>query len=133
MSTPTTSTRCARRRRTACARTAATTSSSGSCVPTTAVRSGSIRAPWAFAARATHALTLALHELSANAVKHGALSSESGHVDVKWNRNSQGGFDLMWVEKDGPPVTPPVRRGFGWTLLERVTGRELGGSATFDF
>jgi two-component sensor histidine kinase len=83
--------------------------------------------------RATHALTLALHELSANAVKHGALSSESGHIDVKWRHNAQGGFDLLWIEKGGPPVTPPVRRGFGSTLLERVTGRELGGSATFDF
>lgn len=83
--------------------------------------------------RATHAMTLALHELSANAVKHGALSSETGRIEVKWNRVDGGGFELVWTESGGPIVAPPQRRGFGATLLDRVTGRELGGSATFDY
>ncbi len=83
--------------------------------------------------RATHALTLALHELSANAVKHGALSSEGGHIEVKWERNASGGFELFWIESGGPIVARPNRRGFGSTLLERVTGPELGGTAVFDF
>ena len=83
--------------------------------------------------RATHALTLALHELSANAVKHGALSSEGGHIEVKWERNPSGGFELFWIESGGPIVARPSRRGFGSTLLERVTGPELGGTAFFDF
>jgi PAS domain S-box-containing protein len=83
--------------------------------------------------RATNALTLALHELATNAVKYGALSSEAGHVDVTWRALATGGFELDWQERDGPSVSPPQRRGFGSTLLDRVTGRELGGSAVIEF
>ena len=83
--------------------------------------------------RATHALTLALHELGANAVKYGALSTETGRIEVTWRDSPTGGFELIWTEMNGPIVTPPTRRGFGSTLLERVTGRELGGAARLDF
>ncbi len=83
--------------------------------------------------RATNALTLALHELGTNAVKFGALSTEQGRVDVRWRASPSGGFDLVWAESDGPSVTPPSRYGFGRTLLERVTGRELGGAAVLEF
>ena len=83
--------------------------------------------------RATNALTLALHELAANAVKYGALSTEAGRVDVSWRSLADGGFELIWVERGGPPVEAPSRQGFGVTLLERVTGRELGGDALLAF
>ena len=84
--------------------------------------------------RATNALALALHELATNAVKFGALSVDAGRVDVTWTRRpAGGGFDLVWTERDGPPVAPPTRRGFGATLLERVTGRELGGETRMEF
>jgi CheY-like chemotaxis protein len=76
---------------------------------------------------------LALHELGANAVKHGALSIDSGHVDVQWRWAESAGFELTWTEHGGPVVEPPTRRGFGSTLLERVTGKELGGGATLEF
>jgi PAS domain S-box-containing protein len=83
--------------------------------------------------RATNALTLALHELGTNAVKFGALSTEHGRVDVRWSIRPGGGFELVWLESEGPPVTQPTRAGFGRTLLERVTGRELGGTAVLEF
>jgi len=83
--------------------------------------------------RATNALTLALHELATNAVKFGALSADAGRVEVSWTRCPEGGFHLIWTERGGPPVNPPERRGFGATLLERVTGRELGGEARLEF
>ena len=83
--------------------------------------------------RATNALTLALHELATNAVKFGALSAETGRVSVTWTLRAGGGFELHWVERGGPPVNAPARRGFGATLLERVTGRELGGEAKIEF
>jgi PAS domain S-box-containing protein len=83
--------------------------------------------------RATNTLTLALHELATNAVKFGALSSEAGRVEVSWRALPQGGFELFWVERGGPPVTAPTRQGFGVTLLERVTGRELGGESRLEF
>jgi PAS domain S-box-containing protein len=84
-------------------------------------------------ARATNALTLALHELATNAVKFGALSTDAGRVEVSWRRTINGGFELIWTERGGPSVAPPTRRGFGVTLLERVTGRELGGDAVLEF
>ncbi|HEY1753271.1 MAG TPA: HWE histidine kinase domain-containing protein [Caulobacteraceae bacterium] len=84
-------------------------------------------------ARATNSLTLALHELATNAVKFGALSIEGGRVEVTWSRRPEGGFELVWTERGGPPVAAPTRRGFGATLLDRVTGRELGGEARMDF
>jgi PAS domain S-box-containing protein len=83
--------------------------------------------------RATNALSLALHELATNAVKFGALSAETGHVDVRWKRLLNGGFELIWTESGGPTVAPPVRRGFGTTLLEQVTGRELNGEAEVEY
>jgi len=83
--------------------------------------------------RATNALTLALHELATNAVKFGALSAEGGRVTVTWTARPAGGFELTWTERGGPPVGAPTRRGFGATLLERVTGRELGGQARIEF
>lgn len=83
--------------------------------------------------RATNALTLALHELATNAVKFGALSAETGRVEVTWAARPAGGFELTWVERGGPPVSQPTRRGFGVTLLDRVTGRELGGAASMEF
>ncbi|MFL6597977.1 MAG: hypothetical protein ACJ8KF_08460, partial [Chthoniobacterales bacterium] len=40
---------------------------------------------------------------------------------------------LTWTETDGPPVTPPLRRGFGSRLIERGLARELGGTVRIDF
>jgi PAS domain S-box-containing protein len=83
--------------------------------------------------RATNALTLALHELATNAVKYGALSTEAGRLEVRWSALPAGGFELDWSERRGPPVEPPSRQGFGSMLLERVTGRELGGAVQVSF
>lgn len=83
--------------------------------------------------RAANAISLALHELATNAVKYGALSVESGRVEVTWELSTDGGFSLRWEEDGGPPVRPPERHGFGSTLLERVTGRELGGEGRIDY
>lgn len=83
--------------------------------------------------RAANALSLALHELATNAVKFGALSVETGRVDLRWQPLKGGGFELTWTESGGPPVAARARRGFGSTLLEHVTPRELNGSAEIEF
>ncbi len=83
--------------------------------------------------RAANALSLALHELATNAVKYGALSTENGRVEVRWNRIADGGFELFWTETGGPPVSPPTHKGFGATLLGQVTGRELNGEAEIEY
>ncbi len=96
------------------------------------------RARWAgpslvLSPRATSALGLALHELATNALKFGALSIEAGRVEVRWVSAADGGFELSWVERRGPPVALPTRQGFGMMLLDRVTGPELGGAVAVDF
>lgn len=83
--------------------------------------------------RAANAISLALHELATNAVKYGALSVETGRVEVTWESGPEGGFTLRWAESGGPPVATPDRRGFGSTLLDRVTGRELGGEGRVEY
>jgi PAS domain S-box-containing protein len=83
--------------------------------------------------RATNALSLALHELAANAVKFGALSVDTGNVEVRWKRLAAGGFEVAWIESGGPTVAQPARRGFGSTLLGQVTGRELNGEAVVEY
>lgn len=76
-------------------------------------------------------LAMAVHELTTNAVKYGAFSVPEGRLTVRWKTAPvEGGtmLDLEWIESDGPPVTPPTRRGFGSTLLERLLGGQLGGT-----
>lgn len=82
--------------------------------------------------RRAHALTLALHELATNAVKYGALSVDAGWIDIAWTREN-GSLSLTWSEHDGPPVSPPTRRGFGSTLISRNLGLAFGGKVELDF
>lgn len=82
--------------------------------------------------RRAHALTLALHELATNAAKYGALSTESGWIDISWTVEN-GALCFMWREHDGPPVVPPESRGFGSTLISRNLGLAFGGKVALDF
>ncbi len=86
------------------------------------------------APKAALALTLMLHELATNAAKYGALSDAGGRVDVRWTlQPADHAIQLHWSEQDGPPVTPPTRKGFGHTLIERSVRYELDGSARLSF
>jgi two-component sensor histidine kinase len=79
-------------------------------------------------ARAAVALGYGFNELATNAVKYGAFSNEAGSIVIHWGVEStpEGNRLLLhWREKDGPPVTPPSRRGFGSTMLERGLAHEL--------
>ncbi|MBT9370737.1 PAS domain-containing protein [Rhizobium sp. CSW-27] len=78
-------------------------------------------------------LSLAINELTTNAMKYGALSVENGRVEVSWRGNGHGPFELHWHEQGGPPVTKPSRRGFGTTLMERVVPHDFGGSAELTY
>lgn len=83
--------------------------------------------------RTSLALSMALHELATNAVKYGALSTESGRVAVSWSAPAgQPGLELIWREQGGPAVTPPAQRGFGTRMIEGLA-REIGGEARLAF
>jgi len=75
---------------------------------------------------------LALHELAANALTYGALSSEFGAVTLSWSLD-QDEFLLVWRELGGPKVTPPPREGFGHKVIRRLVAQALDGEATLEF
>jgi len=82
------------------------------------------------------AMAMVLNELATNALKYGALSNESGRLEVIWkleNRPDGPWVHLLWNEAGGPPTTPPARRGFGSTLIERSIIHQLGGTAELSF
>jgi two-component sensor histidine kinase len=84
------------------------------------------------APRAARIVRLILHEVATNAVKHGALGVPGGRVEVVW-RIRRERFRLSWRENGGPAVSPPARRGFGSSLLERAVAYELEGRADLEF
>jgi len=83
------------------------------------------------------ALAMALHELTTNAVKYGALSNDKGRVSLGWSRSEDAAgapaLTIRWRESEGPPVETPARRGFGSVLLERSLQEDLGGKVDLDF
>ncbi len=86
--------------------------------------------------KATVAVSLVLHELATNAVKHGSLSAPGGQVSITWSKvrhKGQSWLAIDWRETGGPPVTAPTRSGFGRMLLERVFAADVQGRATLDF
>lgn len=85
------------------------------------------------AARPAETLSLAIHELTTNAVKYGALSPADGHLMVRWAL-ADGRFTFAWTEsgvRDVPPA--PTREGFGLELLRRVVPYELSAETRVEF
>jgi PAS domain S-box-containing protein len=83
-------------------------------------------------AAAAQAIGLALHELSTNASKYGALSADAGRVDVCWGLDRDV-FAMSWTESDGPPVLPPKRRGFGSTVMDLMVKQTVNGDVQLQY
>jgi PAS domain S-box-containing protein len=86
-------------------------------------------------ATAAQSLGMALHELSVNAGKYGALSNRSGKVEISWaveDRPFGKTFRLAWREKGGPAVTAPEHSGLGSLILTRLVEQSLGGEVKLD-
>jgi PAS domain S-box-containing protein len=73
-------------------------------------------------------LTLAFNELATNAAKYGALSEPAGRVTLTWREQAQA-IELLWRETGGPPVSAPVRLGFGSRLIDHVIAYEFDGES----
>jgi PAS domain S-box-containing protein len=86
--------------------------------------------------RAAQTLSLALHELTTNAAKYGALSQPAGRVAIVSSiERSPAGRTLLlsWTESGGPEVARPDHRGFGSVVIERSIAHDLAGSASLEF
>jgi two-component system CheB/CheR fusion protein len=81
--------------------------------------------------KAAESMSLALHELTTNAVKHGALHGRNGgRIAVRWSYAGSDGnryLDFEWTERgvDGADAKPD-REGFGMELLKRILPYDLG-------
>jgi len=83
-------------------------------------------------AAAAQAVGLALHELATNAGKYGALSTDAGRVDVRWQLDGAI-FAMSWTERNGPPVSRPERRGFGSTVIDSMVRATVDGEIELDY
>src|SRR5262249_41366936 len=77
-------------------------------------------------------IALALHELATNAAKYGALSRDTGRVELTW-RTEPGKLELVWAESGGPEITSPNRRGHGKRAIGAGIERQLGGMVKSDW
>lgn len=76
------------------------------------------------APRTALGLSLALHELATNAIRHGSLSAPRGRVRIAWWSDGAH-LRVEWREEGGPPVSEPTRRGFGLRLIASELSRDV--------
>jgi ABC-type nitrate/sulfonate/bicarbonate transport system substrate-binding protein/two-component sensor histidine kinase len=62
-------------------------------------------------------VSLALHELGANAIQHGALTAPNGKVHLDWQTLPDGNLEITWNESGGPTPTP-APFGVGLNLVQ---------------
>lgn len=82
--------------------------------------------------QAATTLALVIHELATNSLKYGALSVETGTLDISGSLDRDS-VSLAWTERGGPSVEPPEDHGYGSRLLVRSVTGQLGGSISTDW
>ena len=93
-------------------------------------------APRGLSSQVAVPLGLAVHELTSNSIKFGALSNVSGGIRVTWTTSTEDGSEVLlldWLEHGGPTVRAPGRNGFGSRMLGRVLGAQIRAKVTSDF
>jgi two-component sensor histidine kinase len=81
-------------------------------------------------------LGMAIHELSTNASKHGALSATEGTIRLNWKIEKGPGvplFVMRWTERDGPQVKEPKRRGFGQKVMVDMVEYSLDATVAISY
>ena len=83
--------------------------------------------------QAATTLALIVHELATNSLKYGALSAESGTLDVSCSAHETE-LVIAWTEQGGPTVKPPEGQGgFGSQMVARALARQLNGAIERDW
>ncbi len=85
--------------------------------------------------RPSLSLSLILHELATNAIKHGALSSQTGMIDLRWKVGGEARdrFEMIWTEQGGPAVVHPETNGSGMRLISAGLNGTLDSDVAIDF
>jgi two-component system CheB/CheR fusion protein len=80
---------------------------------------------------------MALHELTTNAIKHGALSGKNGRVDIRWRVEGADGSSWIVVDWKESGVEMSQSRagrsevGNGRRLIEEALPYQFGARTTF--
>jgi PAS domain S-box-containing protein len=86
--------------------------------------------------KAAEGLSLAIHELTTNAVKYGALAGDSGRLEVSWRVHGKPGAEELrftWLERDLILAAGDGHEGFGTELLLRSLPYELDAETSLEF
>lgn len=90
-------------------------------------------------AKTAESIGLAVHELTTNALKYGALKVDGATLAIDWNIDQKGGangrnLSFQWTES-GVPVVPlaPSRKGFGRELIEEALPYQLSAETNLKF
>jgi PAS domain S-box-containing protein len=65
-------------------------------------------------------LSLAVHELATNAVKHGALARDGGSIEIEWKESEGNTIAFAWRERVTLGNPKQVSEGFGTQVLSSV-------------
>jgi two-component sensor histidine kinase len=78
---------------------------------------------------------MALHELAANAVLHGALASSGGRAALRWTVDDSGEVVLEWRETGAAagPAPQAGMTGLGLTMLQTTVRHQLDGEVAFEW
>lgn len=85
------------------------------------------------ASHVAQTLGMALHELSTNSLKYGALKLPRGRVSLNWWRSPEGTFTLEWTETGVGPLSPPTRKGFGHSVIVDMVASALDADVEVEF
>jgi two-component sensor histidine kinase/response regulator RpfG family c-di-GMP phosphodiesterase len=78
------------------------------------------------------ALAVAVHELTTNAARYGALSQPSGSIHIEWELEGDR-LELRWRERGGPPLEHAAPGGFGIRVIKATIESQLGGVVKFEW
>lgn len=78
-------------------------------------------------------MSMAIHELTTNSLKYGALKDATGSLDVSWSSDAGRGFTFRWIESGTAVAAPSQRSGFGSMILDMIVPAQLGGTSSRTF
>ena len=88
--------------------------------------------------KTAESIGMAIHELTTNALKYGALKTPTATLAIEWVIDVDQGDDrrlsITWAERGVPAVvTKPIREGFGRELIEQALPCRLGAETKLEF
>ncbi len=73
------------------------------------------------------AISMAVHELSTNSLKYGAIRNPDGKLEISWAVDAQNNVALTWYEIGVGTSDGAAQTGYGTMLLTTILPRQLHG------